>query len=152
MASIPEAERWARLAVLIIAALGVIALYRFLRWFRHLPLPPDPWDALIAKDWDSATATEVCHRCSEPHPAGQAFCKNCGTAIGTYNNCMPYVYIFSEGEVLRTGVAGKFQVNALTVSGFIIYSLSCYLIFAPFYWYLLLRNIRRLKAESPKPS
>lgn len=149
MGSLPATERLTRLVLLIIAALCVIAVRRFLRWFRNVPISPDPWAGPAAQDWNAETATEVCHRCSQPHSPTQSFCTHCGTAVGPYNNCMPYVYLFSQGEVLRTGVIGRFRVNALTILGFLTYSLACYLIFAPIYWCFLVRNIRRLRSESP---
>lgn len=152
MATLPEADRLARLGVLVLITITSVAAYRLFRWIQHLPVPPDPWDEQTARDLESAPLTEVCPKCSQPHPREHNFCEHCGAAIGAYNNVMPYVYLFSEGEVLRTGVTGKFRVNALTIGGFLIYSLMCYLIFAPIYWYLLLRNIRRLKAEDSAPA
>lgn len=148
MTPLHEAERLARFMVFILIALGVVVSYRLIRWVRRLPVSPDPWDEQTAQSLDAETTAEICHKCSRPHPPEQPFCEHCGAAIGTYNNCMPYVYLFSEGEVLRTGVAGKFRVNALTVGGYLIYSLISYLIFAPIYWYLLFRNVRRIKAEA----
>jgi len=148
MTPLPEAERLVRFVVLGLIALSVVLICRLIRWIQWLPVSPDPWDHQTAQTLEAEATTEVCHKCSRPHLSEQPFCEYCGAAIGTYNNCMPYVYLFSEGEVLRTGVAGKFRVNALTVGGYLIYSLISYLIFAPIYWYLLLRNVRRIKAEA----
>lgn len=120
---------------------------QFLKWLRQLPVPPDPWDAEVAESLESPDVSPVCHKCSQPQPQGQTFCEHCGCAVGDYNNCMPYVYLFSEGEVLRTGSGGKFRVNAVTIAGFLLYSLTCYLIFAPVYWYLLYKNIRRIERD-----
>lgn len=148
MTPFPEAERLAWFVVLVLVALSVVVIYRLIRWVRRLPVSPDPWDEQTTQTLEAEVTAEVCHKCSQPHPPEQSFCDHCGAAIGSYNNCMPYVYLFSEGEVLRTGVVGKFRVNALTVGGYLIYSLISYLIFAPIYWYLLFRNVRRIKAEA----
>lgn len=148
MTPLSETERLARFGLLVLIALSVVLIYRLFRWIRQLPVPPDPWDEQTAQTLNAEDTAEVCHKCSQPHPSGQPFCENCGAAIGAYNNCMPYVYIFSEGEVLRTGVVGKFRVNALTIGGYLIYSLITYVIFAPIYWYLFFRNLRRIKAEA----
>jgi len=62
---------------------------------------------------------------------------------------MPYVYIFSQGEVLRNGVTDRLRASPLTIIGYLIYSLGNYFIFAPIYWYFFFNNLRRLK-ELPK--
>lgn len=147
MTPLSEMDRLANLGGLVLLALSGGAFYRLIQWIRYLPLSPDPWDQLTTTALDSDEFEAVCHKCGQPHPTETRFCENCGGALGCYNNWMPYVYIFSEGEVLRTGATGKFRVTALTVGGYVIYSLIAYLIFAPVYWYFLFRNIRRLKAE-----
>ena len=63
----------------------------------------------------------------------------------------PFHYAFAIGDVLLTGTQRKFPVNWLTVSGFIFLSTIQYLIFAPVYWFQLIRNIKRLKAEAEQP-
>ncbi len=58
---------------------------------------------------------------------------------------MPYVNIFSEGEVLRNGVTDKLRASPLTIIGYLIYSLGNYFIFAPIYWIFFFKNLKRLK-------
>lgn len=152
MNPLPEADRLERFGVFVLLALGLVVIFRLIYWVRRLPVSPDPWDETTAESLESDEIGEVCRKCSQPHPPGQSFCEHCGTAVGAYNNWMPYVYLFSEGEVLRTGVTGKFRLNAMTIGGYVLYSLTCYLIFAPIYWYLLFRNIQRIKAEQAKPT
>jgi hypothetical protein len=60
----------------------------------------------------------------------------------------PFHQVFALGDVLLTGTQRKFPVNWLTITGFILLSMIQYLIFAPFYWFFLLRNVRRLRAEA----
>jgi hypothetical protein len=56
---------------------------------------------------------------------------------------MPYVHIFSEGEVFRNGVAGRFRNRPLVLVGFILISLSTYFVFLPVYLFVLLASWRR---------
>jgi hypothetical protein len=56
---------------------------------------------------------------------------------------MPYLNLFSEGEVLRNGVHDKQPQNALIVAGYLILSLNLYVVFAPIYWIFLFRNLKR---------
>lgn len=60
----------------------------------------------------------------------------------------PFHQVFAMGDVLLTGTQRRFPVNWLTITGFVFLSMIQYLIFAPFYWFFLLRNVRRLRTES----
>lgn len=131
--------------VLAIVVICAVALYRLFVWFRDAPISPDPWSQEITQSLDEPDAVQVCHRCFTPQPPGQWFCEHCGCAVGDYNNLMPYVHVFSEGEVFRNGVTDRLRVNALTVIGYVALSLWCYIVFAPFYWYFLFKNLRRIK-------
>ncbi len=59
------------------------------------------------------------------------------------------VYIFSQGEALRTGVAEGVRRSPLVVAGYFLFSLSLFGIFAPVYWFFLLKNLRRRAALGP---
>ena len=111
----------------------------------QVPTSPDPWDKEIEKAVHEPEAVEVCHRCFDPVTPGSWFCKNCGCAVGPYNNLMPYLYVFSQGEVLRNGGNDKLPRNALVVAGYLFVSLNQYLVFAPIYWIFLFRNLKRQK-------
>jgi hypothetical protein len=125
--------------------LALVCVWRFFVWIAKAPLTPNPWSEEIEKQLHEPDAVEICHRCLTPQPPTAWFCENCGNAVGRYNNWMPYIYVFSQGEVLRNGVMHKFRVRPLIVVGYLLYSLACYLVFAPIYWYRLFRNLRRCK-------
>jgi hypothetical protein len=128
------------------AGLAVLALGLLWRAFvraRQMPTSPDPWNKEIDKALHEPEAVEVCHRCFDPVTPGSWFCEHCGCAVGPYNNLMPYIAVFSEGEVLRNGVNDKLRQNALIVAGYVLVSLNFYLVFAPIYWILLFRNLKR---------
>ena len=44
----------------------------------------------------------------------------------------------------------KMRVNVLTIVGYLLYSITNYLIFAPVFWFFLLRNLRH-HDEKPVP-
>jgi hypothetical protein len=139
-----------QLAVLMAIAVLGVGFYRLILWCRGLPTSPDPWDADIEKSLHEPDATPVCHKCFSPQPAGQWFCAHCGSAVGDYNNWMPYIYVFSEGEVLRNGVTEKVRVNALVIVGYLLLSLN-YFVLAPVYWYFFFKNLRKIKTENVGP-
>jgi hypothetical protein len=128
-----------------LAVLVVGLLWRVFDWAVQLPTSPDPWGKEIEKALHEPEAVEVCHRCFNPVTLCSWFCKHCGCAIGPYNNLMPYLNVFSEGEVLRNGVNAKLGLNALIVVGYLFVSLNLYFVFAPIYWILLFRNLKRQK-------
>jgi len=130
---------------LAIGGFVLVGLWRLIVWIRDAPSTPDPWSAEIEESLQQADATPICHRCLTPHQADARFCGHCGSAVGTYNNWMPYVDIFSQGEVFRNGVTDKLRVGPLTIIGYLIYSLGNYFIFAPIYWFFFFKNLKRLK-------
>ena len=136
----------------IIAMLGVALLvlagcWQLIRWVDNARPTPEPWSAEVEASLQAQDATPICHRCLTPHSDEAWFCAHCGSAVGTYNNLMPYVQIFSAGEVLRNGATDKMRANPLTIGGYLLYSLGQYLILAPIYWFFLFRNLRR--CETP---
>jgi hypothetical protein len=56
---------------------------------------------------------------------------------------LPYVYLFSEGEVLRAGVTERIRRTPLIVIGYVLLPLSIFVIAAPVYWYFLFKNLQR---------
>jgi hypothetical protein len=138
-----------------LAGLAIVFLWRGLVRAGQIPKSPDPWDKDIEKALHEPEAVEVCHRCFDPVTPGSWFCEHCGCAVGPYNNWMPYIHVFSQGEVLRNGVNDKLPQNALIVAGYLLVSLKLYSVFAPIYWILLFRNLKRQKepveqTESPQ--
>jgi len=126
--------------LLVITVVVIIAFVRFLRWIEDQPLQPEPWNEATERAVHEDEALPVCHRCFTPAPPGQWFCETCGCAVGPYNNWMPYLHVFSQGEVLRNGVTDRIRRNPLTVVGYVLISLSAFQIFAPIYWYFLFRR------------
>jgi hypothetical protein len=147
----------AMLAVMLLVGFGICRLFL---WIRDSPTSPDPWGPEIERSLREDDATPVCHKCFTPQPPSQWFCEHCGTAVGDYNNLMPYVCLFSEGEVLRNGVTAKIRVNAVTFVGYLLLSLAVgfwptagflllpLLIFVAIYWYLFFTNLKRIKNEA----
>ncbi|HEU5397436.1 MAG TPA: zinc ribbon domain-containing protein [Verrucomicrobiae bacterium] len=144
---------------LIVGAWGLVGLggyflWRLFVWQRQLPVPPDPWDAETEKRLHDPDAVELCHRCFTPNTSGGWFCKHCGAAVGPYNNLMPYIQIFSEGEVLRNGVNGRLRRSPLIVIGYLLMAVSFNIFFAPVFLFLFFRNLKRqeeLPAETASP-
>jgi hypothetical protein len=134
---------------LLLAAGAGLAVRQIVIWLNEPPSSPDPWDTETDKAVRQPDAVPVCHRCLTPQSPCGWFCPTCGSAVGPYNNYMPYVYIFSEGEVLRNGVTDRMRIGLLTGVGYFLVSLD-YLFFAPIYWFFLVRNFRR--ARQPEPT
>ena len=144
-----------------IGAFAVLALLSALtigliRWFRQPARPgSDPWSSELEQVIHDPATPEICHRCLTPQTEELWFCSTCGAAIGPYNNCMPYLNAFSEGEVFRAGVNDHIRPSFLTIAGYLLLSTS-YSIFAPIYWYLFIRNLIRHRsipvqdAETPQ--
>jgi len=135
---------------LAIFGLILVALWRFVLWLRDLPVKPDPWDAEITQKLDEPDAVEVCHRCLTPVRPNAWFCQHCGSAVGPYNNLMPPICYFSEGEVFRNGLHDRFRSRPFIVFGYVFLSLAAYSVFAPIYWLFLLRHLKR-PCSRPKP-
>ena len=137
---------------MIVAGLGagallIAAFWRLIVWVRDAPTKPDPWDAEIEQKLQEPDAQEVCHHCFEPQPPTAWFCARCGSAVGPYNNLMPYVNVFSEGEVFRNGTSGRLQKRPLILIGYFLISLGSFAFLAPIYWVQLFLNLTRPPRE-----
>lgn len=126
-----------------IAILALAALWRFFLWVREAPATPDPWDAEIEQKLSEPDAQEVCPHCSTPQPPDVWFCAHCGRAVGPYNNLMPFIQVFSEGEVFRNGTSGQFRKRPLILIGYLLITASTFAFLAPIYWLSLLLNWNR---------
>lgn len=133
----------------IIGLLGV-ALWKMLRRWFQTPLSPDPWDDHINAELAKDEAVPLCHHCLTPHSEGEDFCPACGAAVGQYTNWLPFPQLFSIGHVLRIGTFGNFKRSPLTVFGFWLLGLAEYMIFAPLYWFMLLKNKLHKSPSDPK--
>ena len=132
------------------SGLVLVGLWRLFVWIRDAPSTPNPWSVEIEESLQQADATPICHRCLTPHQTDARFCEHCGSAVGTYNNLMPFIYIFSQGEVLRNGVTDKLRANPLTIVGYLLYSLCSYVIFAPIYHPFLRQGKFLLNAQGSR--
>jgi hypothetical protein len=133
-----------------LAGMAGLVFWRLLLWIRNSPVHTDPWDATTEEAVQQPDAAEMCPHCSTPVAPGNWFCEFCGRAVGPYNNWMPYLNAFSEGEVFRNGVTDHVRRNALIIAGYLLISFN-YLIFAPIYWVLLFRNLFRTSPEAAPP-
>jgi hypothetical protein len=138
------------LSVVVGGTITAMVGQRLIAWIANCPCTPDPWGTEVENEINRPDATEVCHHCSAPQSPTAWFCPHCGNAVGPYNNLMPYVRIFSEGEVLRNGVNNKLRRNSLIVFGYFLVSLGCYFLIAPVYWFFLVRNLKNPREEKPE--
>jgi hypothetical protein len=124
-------------------------LWCFFNWIRKTPISPDPWGEETEKLLQGPDAVEVCHHCFTPQSSEGCgwFCEHCGSAAGPYNNLMPFVYVFSQGEVLRNGVNDKLRSSPLIIIGYLLVSASAYTVFAPVYWVALFKNLKRHRQD-----
>jgi hypothetical protein len=131
-----------------VGGLALAGLWRFVVWIREAPVRLDPWDAEVEQKLSEPDTQEVCPHCSTPQPPGAWFCGHCGRAVGPYNNLMPYLQVFSEGEVFRNGTSGRFQNRPLILIGYFLITLVTFSFLAPIYWFSLLLNWKRPSATS----
>ena len=137
---------------LAVSGLIFYVFWRLIVWVREAPVRPEPWGAEIEKQLSESEAVEICPHCLTEQSSTAWFCEKCGRAVGPYNNLMPYVMVFSQGEVLRNGVTDKLRASPLTIAGFLFYSSFNYLIFAPIYWFFFFKNLKRIKTERVEQS
>ena len=140
------------LAALVLVLVGGWVLARLFRgWFQQA-VKPDPWGPQVTADLASPEAQPLCTSCLQPHAGGDWFCRHCGAATGDFNNVSPYLYIFSVGEMLRSGTSGCFRPRGIALLGFVLVSLEQYTVFAPLYWVQLFLNLRRQRRAAATPA
>jgi hypothetical protein len=109
---------------LALGGLGLAAFWRLTVWVRESPVRPDPWDAETEQKLSDPAAKQVCHHCFTEQRDNCWFCPGCGSAVGQCNNVMPYLNLFSEGEILRNGVTGKIRLSPFIIFGYLLFSLA----------------------------
>jgi hypothetical protein len=131
------------IAYFAIGGLGCVCFWRLIVWVRDAPTTPDPWDAAVEQKLAEVETPQTCPHCSTPQSPTAWFCPHCGRAVGPYNNLMPFVQIFSEGEVFRNGTSGRFRNRRLIMIGYFLLGLTLIPFFlAPLYWLSLLSNLK----------
>ena len=130
-----------------VAFLVLAGLWQLIVWVREAPVKPDPWDAEVEQKLSEPEAAEICPHCLTQQPSTAWFCKHCGKAVGPYNNMMPFLNVFSEGEVLRNDTTVRFRNRPLILIGYFLITLGINPFFAPVYWFFLLTNLKRPHSE-----
>lgn len=132
-----------------IVAVGIgIVVWRVIRWMAApCVIRPDPWPQEVELAIHDPAVEPACHRCLTPHPDERWFCPVCGAAVGPYNNYMPYLQLFSEGEVLRSGILDHYRRSIWVITGYVLLSLCLMSVFAPVYWFFLIRHMREQRAR-----
>jgi len=139
---------------LLIGELGLCGLvtaafWRLVAWVRDAPATPDPWSAEVEQKLSEPDAVEVCPHCLTEQTSTAWFCPRCGRAVGPYNNLMPYINVFSQGEVLRNGTSGRLRKSPLILIGYFLISVGMFPLLAPFYLFSLFLNWQR-QPDVPK--
>jgi hypothetical protein len=132
-----------QLAVLVILGICAVGVYRAIRWIMEAPRTGDPWGQETEEALETEEAVPLCNHCLAPQQHNGWFCPECGATVGPYANYMPYVYVFAEGAVLRSGVTQRLPRKFFITLGFILVSLGTFAIAAPIYWFFLFRNLRQ---------
>jgi hypothetical protein len=138
--------------VLLVFALACIWAWN---WLRQGTPSPDPWDSQVTESLEQETAEPLCYHCLAPQKDIRWFCEECGAAVGPYNNYDPYAMLFSEGQLLRTGVLDKLpRRRPVVIIGYFLLPLTAFFIFAPIYWFFLIRNLTAptpVVPDAPEP-
>jgi hypothetical protein len=131
------------LVALVVLGMVGVAIYRLIVWLREAKRTADPWGEEVGKALDQDDAVPLCHHCFTPQQHNGWFCPECGATVGPYCNYLPFVYVFSQGEVVRAGVTEHIRRSPLIVIGLMLLSLSMFALAAPFYWFFLFRHLRK---------
>ena len=136
-----------KVGVFALAGLTLFGCWRAFRWFQEGKPTPNPWDERTEESIHQPDATPICTRCLEPHEPEARFCSNCGVPVDPLVPFSPYPYIFACGDMLRSGTTRRFQINWITVTGFLLLPLAFFpLLFAFVYWFFFLRNLQHQRA------
>ena len=119
---------------------------RFVVWWKIRP--PNPWPEELDAELRGDSSKVLCRNCMAPQQEGAWFCPRCGTSVGPYNNTMPFVNVFSTGEMLRAGTSSHLKRSKLVAVGYLLIGLSQYILFAPFFLYRFFKNWNRPRTEN----
>jgi hypothetical protein len=111
------------------------------RWVRRELVPaPDPWPAAISASVKEKSSVPLCTNCLFPQGPHVWFCPHCGFPSGDYVVIMPYLDNFVVGELFRRCVIGPPERRRGVQLFLFLYSLAAYSVFAPVYWYWMVRR------------
>ena len=127
-------------------SIGEIITARVRAWWRF-PDSPTPWPEELDIAVRAPDAIPVCHCCTTPCELPVWFCPVCGTAVGPYNNILPFIRIFSLGEVFRSGVRPTARFTPLTVPGYILVAFQQLWFFALLYYLRLIMNYIKIRRQ-----
>ena len=131
------------LVALVVLGIVGVALYLLVRWLTEAKRTGDPWGDEIDKALDQDDAVPLCHHCLTPQQHNGWFCPQCGATVGPYCNYLPFVYVFSQCEVVRAGVTERIRRSPLIVVGLVLVSLVMCAVAAPVYWFFLFKHLRQ---------
>ena len=145
-------------AALVILGISGLVICRTIFWVMASRRTPDPWPPEVDEALRQEEAVPLCHHCLTPQQHNGWFCPQCGATVGPYCNYLPYVYLFSQGEVLRAGITERLRHSPLIIIGYIVVSLGLFAFVSPLwlclpvYWFLFGKNLqRRSEAEHEAP-
>jgi hypothetical protein len=146
------------LAALVFFGILCVVIYRVVLWVMEAKRTADPWSSEVDEAINQQEATPLCHHCLTPQDHNGWFCPRCGATVGPYSNYLPFVYLFSQGEVLRAGVTERLRHTPLIIMGYLLLPLGFFPMLAPLFvlWlaaYLLffVQNYRRLDTAAEPP-
>ncbi len=146
-----SAESQAELLGLIFLAVLVIAIYRIIGWVMEAPRTADPWGPEIDELLDREETLPLCDNCLAPQEHNGWFCPECGCTVGPYCNYLPYVYLFSQGELLRSGTTQPIRKKTPIILFGYLLSPCIVPLLAPVYWVVLLINYNRSPGAEAGP-
>jgi len=138
-------------ALTFLAATGV-AIYRFSKWIMDCPPTANPWGADIEELLNRWETLPLCDKCLAPQEHDGWFCPECGSTFGPYCNFLPYVVLFSQGEVLRSGTMQRLRKKGPIITlGYMLFAFGTMALLAPIYCLVLFVNWVRGAAPDDAP-
>jgi hypothetical protein len=139
----------ATVALIGLTVLICAAIWRLLRSIVAGPTSPDPWNEEVAAELLRDDCPQICHLCLTPHDPASHFCSRCGAMAGTYTCLIPPLYLYSIGNVFRSGAEGTYRRSWCLIASYFLAAFS-YLYWVPFpvgclalfvYWKRLFKNV-----------
>lgn len=128
----------------LIGVIGACAAATVLlvRLWQQIAVKPqrDPWPDEADQAVRAPGAIPICVNCLHPLEGHRWLCPHCAFPSGEYLTVMPYLHIFAIGEFLRRGVTGPPDRSVPRFIGFAVFAAVQYSIFAPAYWFWMVRK------------